>query len=185
MIPSLRLVVAMVGLAVLGQPYVYTAPGRNKGQEEKLIARIKQEQNPGKKARLQLRLAKMKLKEAEEAYHARNFAEGKALLQEYLDHVRESWATLQDSDGGIRKHLGAYKELEISLREGDRLLEDLSHRVPYPEDESIMTIAKEISVVHNQVLEAIFPAGLPPKERRKRSLPPTSWMPAKLCALES
>ncbi|HXH50040.1 MAG TPA: hypothetical protein VNM47_11915 [Terriglobia bacterium] len=179
MIPSLRLVVAMVGLAVLGPPFVYGAPGRNKGQEENLIARIKQEQNPGKKSRLQLRLAKMKLKEAEEAYHDRNFAEGKVLLQEYLDHVRECWATLEGSEGGTRKHLGAYKELEISLREEDRSLEDLGHHVPYPEDESIKTVAKEISVVHNQVLEAIFPAGLPPKERSKRTTPSRSWVPAK------
>jgi hypothetical protein len=185
MIPSLRLVVAMVGLAVLGPPFVYGALGRNKGQEENLIARIKQEQNSGKKARLQLRLAKMKLKEAEVAYHDRNSAEGKTLLQQYLGYIRESWATLQGSDGGARKHLGAYKELEISLREEDRLLEDLSNRVPYPEDESIKTTAKEISVVHNQVLEAIFPAGLLPKERSKRSMPPRSWMPAKSWVVET
>jgi hypothetical protein len=185
MIPSLRLVVAMVGLAVLGPPFVYGIPGQNKGQEENLIARINQEQNPGKKSRLQLRLAKMKLKEGEEAYHARDFTEGKILLQEYLVHVRESWNTLEESEGGTRKHLGAYKELEISLREEDRSLEDLSHRVPYPEDESIKTIAKEISVVHNQVLEAIFPAGLPPKERNKRTMPSRSWMPAKFWIVET
>jgi hypothetical protein len=179
------MVVAMVGLAVLGQPFVYGAPGRNKSQEEKLIARIEQEQNPGKKARLQLRLAKMKMAEAGEAYDSGKFDEGKALLQQYLNQVRNSWATLQGSDGGIRKHLGAFKELEISLREEDRVLEDLSHRVPYPEDESIKIVAKEISGVHNQVLEAIFPAGLPPKERGKRSMPPRSWMPAKLWVVET
>ena len=183
--PSPRVVVAMVGLAVLGQPFVCAALGRNMSQEEKLIARIQQEQNPAKKARLQLRLAKMEMKEADEAYHARNFTEGKAFLQQYLDHVRETWATLQGSDGGARKHLGAFKELEISLREEDRFLEDLSHRVPYPEDESIKTIAREISAIHNQVLEAIFPAGLPPKERSKRSIPPRSWMPAKVWVAET
>jgi hypothetical protein len=168
------MVVAMVGLAVLGQPFVYAGPGQNKSQEEKLIAMIEQEQSPGKKARLQLRLAKMKMADAGEAYNSRKFDEGKALLQQYLGHVRESWATLQGSDGGIRKHLGAFKELEISLREEDRVLEDLSHQVPYPEGESIKVIAKEIGGVHNQVLEAIFPAGIPPKERNRRSMPPGS-----------
>lgn len=179
------MVVGIVGLAVLGQLFVYAEPGQNKNQEEKLIVKIEREQNPGKKARLQLRLAKIKMTEADEAYRAGNFTGGKALLQQYLDHVKESWATLQGADGDAGRYLGAFKELEISLREDDRFLEELRHRVPYPEDESIGAIEKESSGVHSQVLEAIFPAGVSRKERGKRSMPPRSWMPAKLCVVES
>lgn len=168
MVSSLRTVVAMVGILVLGQPVIYAASGQNKSSEERLIARIDREQNPGKKARLQLHLAKIKSSEAREAYHAGNFVEGRAVLHQYLDQVGKAWATLQGADGGARKHLGAYKELEISLREEDRLLEDLSHRVPYPEDEPIEAIAKENRALHNQVLEAIFPDNGPRRERSKR-----------------
>ncbi|HEV2245390.1 MAG TPA: hypothetical protein VGW37_01945 [Terriglobia bacterium] len=168
MVSSLRMVVATVSIIVLGQPLIYARSGQNKIQEDKLIARIDREQNPGKKARLQLHLAKIKLSEAHEAYRARNFAEGNALLQQYLAQVRETWATLQGADGGPRKHLGAYKDFEISLREEDRLLDDLSHQVPYPESESIEAVAKESRTVHNQVLEAIFPPDVSRKERSKR-----------------
>ena len=167
MASCLRMVVAAVGILVLGQPLIYAASGQNKNQEEKLSARISREQNPGKKARLQLHLAKIKLSEAHEAYRAGNFAEGKALLQQYVDQVRQTWATLQGADGGPRRHLGAYKDFEISLREEDRLLDDLSHQVPYPEDESIEAAAKESRTIHNQVLEAIFP-DVSRKERSKR-----------------
>ncbi len=173
-----RMVVAASFLAILGQPSVRASPGRNKDKEEKLIAKIEQESNPGKKARLQLRLAKLNLREAGRAYDAGDFAEGKALLRQYLGYVKDSWTTLQAADNGARKHLSAFKDLEISLREDDRFLEDLGHRVPYPESETIKEIAKESSEVHNQVLEAIFPDGVPPRGKKKRPMPPRSAVPA-------
>lgn len=176
---NLRLVVAAACLALLVEPLAYARPGRNRNQEEKLTAKIERERNPGKKARLQIRLAKLKLKQADAAYHARHFEEGKARLQQYLDQVRRSWATLQGADNAIGKHMKAFKALEISLREDDRFLEDLRHRVPYPESEAIKAIAKESSEVHNEVLEAIFPAGFHPKRRKNRLLHPKRPVPAK------
>ena len=177
------MVVAAACLAILGQAFAHSAPGRNNDKEQKLIARIEHETNPGKKAKLQLRLAKLKLAEADRAYRPRNFEEGKALLHQYLDEVRNSWATLQATGSAIRKHLGALKELEISLRENDRLFEDLRHRVPYPESDFVKEIEKESSEVHNQVLDAIFPGGSIPKGKRKpsplRSLAPVMPAPAK------
>jgi hypothetical protein len=171
------MVVAAACLAILGQPFAHAMPGRKDDKEPKLIAKIEQETNPGKKARLQLRLAKLKLEEADQAYRSRNFEDGKALLKQYLDEVRNSWATLQGAGSAMRKHLGALKALEISLRENDRLLEDLRHRVPYPESDFVKEIEKESSEVHNQVLEAIFPGGYTPKGKRKPS-PPKSLAPA-------
>lgn len=179
------MVVAASLLAILGQPSVQALAGRNKDKEETLIAKIDRENNPGKKARLQFRLAKLKLREAEKAYDARDFAEGKALLRQYLGDVKDSWITLQTADNGPRKHLWALKDLEISLREDNRFLEDLSHRVPYPESETIKEITKETSAVHNQVLEAIFPSGSSPGGRRKRLMSPRSAMPAKMGALQA
>jgi hypothetical protein len=177
-----RLVTAVVFLALLGQPFVHASPGQSTGKEENLTARIEREQNPGKKARLQVRLAKLKLTEADEAYHSRDFARGRDLLKEYLIQIRASWATLQGAQDGVRKHLRAFKDLEIALREDDRFLQDMSRRIPYPESETVKAIAKESSAVHNQVLEAIFPAGVPPKAKRKPQGAPESSMPPKVGA---
>lgn len=182
---SLRLVTGAACLALLAQPVVYAARGRNKEKEEKLTARIERERNPGKKARLQLRLAKMKMKEADGAYHDRNFDRGQELLGQYLGQIRDSWATLQGAKDGVRKHLGAFKDLEISLRENDRFLRDLSRRVPYPESETVKKIAKESSAVHNQVLEAIFPSGPPPNSKGKHVLPLKNSTPSKPVGIKS
>jgi len=181
----LRMWVAAGCLAVLAQPFAHAMPGRNRNKEEKLVAKIEREKNPGKKARLQIRLAKLNLVNADAAYDRQGYDEGKALLQQYLAQVKASWATLQSADNAIRKHLDAFKELEISLREDDRFLEDLRHRVPYPESEAIREIAKESSLVHTQVLEALFPDGFSPKGRSKRPLPPRSSLAVKAGAARS
>jgi hypothetical protein len=166
--------VATACLAILTPPFAFPMPGRIRDKEEKLAARIEREKNPGKKARLQIRLAGLKLRQAGAAYDHQNFSGGEAFLQQYLDQVKGSWATLQGANNAIRKHAGAFTELEIALREDDRLLEDLSRRVAYPESEGIKEIEKESSAVHNQVLEALFPDGFSQKEGSRHSLPPRS-----------
>ena len=180
-----RMVVAASLLAIPGQVSLHAFPRPSKDKEEVLIGKIARENNPGKKARLQLRLAKLKLKEAGQAYDTHDFEKGKALLQHYLGYVRDSWATLQGADSDVRKHLRAFKDLEISLREDDRFLEDLRHHVPYPESENVRKVAEESRAVHNQVLEAIFPDGKPPGRNQKRLRSPKSAVPAKLGALQS
>ena len=70
---NLRWVVAAACVVILLDPFVWAGPGRNESKEQKLTAKIEREKNPGKKARLQLRLAKLKLKEANAAYLDRHF----------------------------------------------------------------------------------------------------------------
>lgn len=173
---------AIAFLAILAQPFAYPIPGRNRDKEEKLTEKIAREKNPGKKARLQIRLAKLKLKQADAAYDRRDFDKGKALLRAYLDQVKSSWGTLQDADNAIRKHVRAFMKLEIALREDDRVLEDLRRSTPYPESESIKEIERESREVHNQVLEALFPDGFSRKERSKRMMPPNAPSTAKVGA---
>lgn len=163
------MLVAAACFVILAQPFACAMPGGNKDKAEKLAAKIEREKNPGKKARLQLRLAKLRLEQADAAYHVREYAKGNTLLQQYFDQVKNSWATLQGTDNGVRKHLGAFKKLEISLRENARFLEDLRHRIPYPQNGFIKQIEEESSTVHNEVLEALFPEGF---TRKGRSRPP-------------
>lgn len=168
---SARLFIAFVCFAVMVQPFAYSMPRHNKDKEYKLTQKIEREKNPGKKARLQMRLARLKLNQANAAYNHRNFIEGKILIQEYLKEVKISWATLQNAHNAMRKHARAFMDLEISLREDDRLLRDMQRSIPYPESESIKQVAGESSVIHTQVLEALFPDGYRHKKRSKRPMP--------------
>ncbi|HZT70304.1 MAG TPA: hypothetical protein VFC10_11240 [Terriglobia bacterium] len=177
------IVTSVICLAILGQALTYGAPARNQEKERSLAAKIERERNPGKKARLQIRLARLKLTDADAAYRERNFSEGKSFLDQYLEQVRNSWATIEGAQGG--KHMGVLKDIEIALREDGRFLEDLRRRVPYPESEAIKDVARESSEVHNQVLEALFPTGFPQKGKSKHQQAPKSSNRVSARALKS
>lgn len=176
---NFRWVGAGACVVVLLCPFAWATSGRKKTQEQKLAAKIEREKNPGKKARLQVRLARLKLKEANKAYLDRHFTEGESLLQQYLQQVRHSWNTLQGAKDVVRKHMRALQDLEISLRENDRFLGNLRRAVPYPESEAIKAVAKESSEVHEKVLEVIFPTGFRPRRGIDRLLHPKRLAPAK------
>ena len=170
MISKAFLGAVLLSFVVLGQPPCFAfhrEPRPSKEKEDKLVAKIEREKNPGKKARLQIRLARVKLLTAIESYDRNDFEKGRMLLHEYREQINASWNTLQGARRGVAKHFQAYKELEIGLREDERLLNDLRHRVPYPENASIEEIAKESSEIHSQVLGALFPPGKPPQKSRK------------------
>ncbi|HUZ46602.1 MAG TPA: hypothetical protein VMW54_08190 [Terriglobia bacterium] len=186
MISKAFLGAALLSFVVLGQPPCFAfhrEPRPSNEKEEKLVAKIEREMNPGKKARLQIRLARMKLLTAIESYDHNDFEKGRMLLQEYREQINASWKTLQGSRRGIAKHFRAYKDLEIGLREDERLLNDLRHRVPYPENRSIETIAKESGEIHSQVLGVLFPPGTPPQKSRKSGR--SSGLPAAQSAAEA
>lgn len=161
----MRMLVAAGCLAILGSPFAYAVPGRKNDNEEKLVAKIAREKNPGKKAKLQIKLAKLKLSEADAAYRQNDFREGRMHLKQYLEQIKASWSTLQGAKDGVKKHLRAFMKLEMSLGQDGRFLQDMRQRIPYPESEFVKQIEKESSAVHNQVLEALFPSGFLRKRR--------------------
>lgn len=159
-------------LALLGQVAGYALGGRNQDEkkEAELTLRIEHEGNPGKKARLQIRLAQIKLTAAIIAYDRNDFARGKDLLDQYLGQMQNSWKTLQGSAGEVNKHLKAFKELDITLREDGRILGDLRRRVPYPENKPIDRVEQERRRIRSHVFDALFPGGFP-RSKPKSSIP--------------
>lgn len=129
--------------------------------EQELLARIQSEQNPVKKAKYQVRLGRLKLLEAKQAYDNGNFEEGQKLLGEYLARMKESWSTLEKSGRQAVRQPQGFKELDIALREDNRTLNDLAHRVSYQDRDPITKTAKETEEIRNEVLKALFPTEKP------------------------
>lgn len=159
------MLVAAGCLVILGPSFAHAKPGRNKEKEEKLVAKIAREKNPGKEAKLRLKLARLKLSEADEAYRRQDFEKGEALLRQYLEQIKASWNTLQGAPKAVKKHLGAFMKLEMSLSQDGRLLKDMREGIPYPYSEFVKEIEKESNAVHTKVLEALFPSGFMRKRR--------------------
>ena len=138
---------------------LHSAPRRDNEQE--LLARLQSEQNPMKKAKYGVRLGRIKLLEAREAYEKENYEEGQRLLSVYLEHIRNSWSVLQKSGRQAVKQPQGFKELDIALREDIRTLDDLAHRISFMDRDPVLRTSKEIEEIRNKVLKELFPSEKP------------------------
>jgi hypothetical protein len=126
--------------------------------EEQLLQHIQSEQNPVRKSKYELKLADLKLEQARDAYGQNNPEQGAKLLGAFTDSMRGSWKALQESGRKAVKQPQGFKELDISLREHARTLEDLARRVPYFDREPVEKATHELERIRVEVLQALFPA---------------------------
>jgi hypothetical protein len=127
--------------------------------EAKLLEREQKENNPVKKSKEEIRLARIKLRQAVQTYVQGDTEQGAQLVSAYLGRIKDSWQILRSSGRNAARAAQGFKELDIELREDDRLLDDLKRRVPYFERDPIEKAEKEIEQVRAEVIQALFPAG--------------------------
>jgi hypothetical protein len=140
-----------------------------KDTEEKLGTRIQRERDPVKKAKLEIRLGRLKLLQAFEAFDHKQVEQSHELLVAYLERMEGAWKTLADSGRQASRKPQGFKELDIALREDIRLLEDFAHRVPFQVREPVEKTSKRVEELREHVLRALFP---PVPVRRKEKAAP-------------
>ena len=164
-----RALVSIAFLLIGGPAFVVGAPISPASETEAhLLARLQAERDPVKKSKEETRLARMKLRQAIEAYQQGNVEQGAQLLSIYLGRIKDSWQTLENSGRNAARNPRGFKELDIELREDARLLSDLKRRVPYFDRGPIEKAVKEVEQTRAEVIQALFPAARP-QEAAKRS----------------
>lgn len=161
-------------LIVLGLPWGSLSPARQPDTEADLLAHIQHEQNAVKKAKYEIRLGRVKLLQAIDAYGKGDLEKGQQLLVDYLGRIKDSWQLLQSSERQAVRHPQGFKELDIELREDARMLEDLKHRVSYLDREPVEKAAQEVERIRAEVLRALFPAERPAANRNRLAGPADS-----------
>jgi predicted AAA+ superfamily ATPase len=131
--------------------------------EAQLLARIQKDHDPVRKSKEETRLARMKLEQAIQAYDQGNVEQGAPLVDTFLGRIKDSWGTLKSSGRNAAHSPQGFKELDIELREDERLLEDLKRRVSYFDRDPIEKAAKEVEQVRAEVLQALFPTARGPE----------------------
>jgi hypothetical protein len=137
---------------------------RRADSEADLLARLERQRNPVKRAKLEIRLGRVKLFRAIGAFDRGNAEECQELLSAYLERMKSAWATLHSSGRQAWRHSQGFRELDIALREDGRFLEDLKHRIPYQDRRPVEKVAQEVDELRNQVLKELFPPEHPSKK---------------------
>jgi hypothetical protein len=125
--------------------------------EAQLLVRLQNEHNPVKKSKEAVRLARMKLQQAIQAYGKGNAEQGVQLVSSFLGRIKESWQILKSSGRNAARDPRGFRELDIELREDSRLLEDLQRRISYFDRGPVEKTEKEVEQMRAEVLQALFP----------------------------
>lgn len=144
------------------------ALARRQANAEEINARISKEGNPVKKAKLIMQLGYLKLSESSDAYDKGNYEKGAKLLDEYTDCMQQAWTILDHANRDAVKHPAGFKELEINLREGRRLIQDLAAKVSYEVRDPVLKAGSEVADLSNKVILALFPGANPLGEDEKK-----------------
>ena len=134
--------------------------------EAQLLARMQNEHDPVRKSKGEIRLARIKLRQAIQAYGQGNMEQGAQLVSAYLGRIKDSWQILRSSGRNAARAPQGFRELDIELREDARLLDDLKRRVSYFDRDPVEKAAKEAEQVRAEVLQALFPAARAPEAEK-------------------
>src|ERR1035437_4169327 len=100
----------LVFLVVLGFPSVgLRALGHE--TEQQLLARIQSEPNPVKKAKIEIRLAKLQLAQVQDAYSHGRIEEGAKLVANLTDTIKTAWKLLQGLGRRASKQPDGFRDL--------------------------------------------------------------------------
>jgi hypothetical protein len=80
-----------------------------------------------------------------------------AVLQQYNDEVRKTAKALVATGVDAQWRPAGFKELQISLRESIRHLDDLILALPVDEREWFQAVRFDLSAIQNLLLDALFP----------------------------
>jgi hypothetical protein len=170
-----RCTVFPIGFAILGILFAsWFAMGRE--TEDQLLQRTQGEQNPIKKARDEIKLGNLKLEQIQDAYSQGHTESGAKLLATLVEIMKTSWKLLHDAGGMASKQEQGLRELEISLREDVRVLQDLGRTVSYFDRAPMEKAAQDLEQIRSEVIHAQFP-GRPPRTLKGSPPPQTTASP--------
>ncbi len=155
--PKGHWVCALLAAVVLGIASGQAFSALRDDSEPELLARISRESNPVKKAKFEIRLARVKLLQAMDASEKGDYEYSLKLLDAYLERVTSAWSILQKSGRSPHKKPQGFKELDIELREDGRFLEDLTRSISVLDREPVEKIRHEVERIRAEVLKALFP----------------------------
>ncbi len=150
--------------------------------EPTLMSKIGRETDSVKKAKLEVKLGRVRLQSAFDAYAGGKYEDCWKLLGSYQDAMNQAWTDLQTSGKIAAKKPDGFKQLDIGLRESRRDLENFETHITFAEREVVQTVRAKTEALHNQVLKALFPSvplkknksnapGQPPKPEEKGDTP--------------
>ena len=133
------------------------APLRAQDRLAGLLAQYEHEADPVRKARLLSKLGDDQVSEAREQWKAGEDVASLQTLEKYRDEVRETVTGLEAAVPDPEKKPAGFKELQISLRETVRHIDDLILTLPVDKRPFFRDVRNDLVKTQNELIDALFP----------------------------
>ena len=121
------------------------------------LARYQHESDPVHKARALVRLGNDQVEHAKEQLKAGEEEASLHTLEQYRDEVKESIAALNGMGVDAERKPAGYKELQISLRETIRHIDDLILTLDVDKRPFFRVVRDDLAKQQDELFDALFP----------------------------
>jgi predicted nucleic acid-binding Zn-ribbon protein len=121
------------------------------------LARYEQETDPVRKARALVKFGEDQIDEARKQLKAGEDVASLHTLEQYRDEVRQTAAALKATGVDAEKKPAGFKELQISLRESVRRIDDLILALPVDKRPFFREVRTDLVKTQNELIDALFP----------------------------
>ena len=121
------------------------------------LARYEQEADPVRKARALAKLGDDQIDEARRQLKAGDDVASLHTLEQYRDEIQHTAEALKATGFDAEKKPAGFKELQISLRESVRRIDDLVLSLPVDKRPFFRGVRTDLVKTQNELIDALFP----------------------------
>jgi hypothetical protein len=131
-----------------------------------VLAQYQHESDPVRKARLLSKFGDDQISESKKQLGSGDDVASLHTIEQYRDEVRETVTALEAAVPDPEKKPAGFKELQISLRESVRHIDDLILTLPVDKRPFFRDIRNDLVKTQNELIDALFPRrpNQPPKK---------------------
>jgi DNA-binding response OmpR family regulator len=122
-----------------------------------MLTQYQHETDPVRKARILIKLGDDQVEEAKKRLKDGEDVASLHILELYRDEVKETVAGLEAGGVDAEKKPGGFKELQISLRETVRRVDDLILTLPVDKRPFFREVRTDLANAQNELIDSLFP----------------------------
>lgn len=132
-------------------------------QEISRDARMKfdRETNPVRRAKMLPQLGNAEFQDIHNQISAGNFDDALKSLEQYRDQVAGTEKSLNAAEPNATKHSAGFRQLEISVREALRRLDDILFSLPLDQRKAFSDIRDQLEEMDHRLIRQLFPRDQP------------------------
>jgi len=120
-------------------------------------AQFQLERDPVAKAKILAKLGRFEIDKGRADLKADKDEQALADLEHYRDEVESTVQALSATGVNAEQHPSGFKELQISLRETLRHIDDIINLLPYDKRPWFQAVRSDLAKSQNMLIEALFP----------------------------